>query len=54
MSIKGVTSMPKWMQKKCPFCHKELNVLEFIKRKTIRMCICKKCGKIIDERYIKY
>jgi ribosomal protein L37AE/L43A len=38
----------------CPFCHKQLNVVEYAKRKTLKICKCGKCGNVIDEKIIKY
>ena len=54
MDIKGVRAMPDYMKRKCPFCHRELGMAEVLKRKATKMCKCKCCGKIIDERYINY
>jgi transcription initiation factor TFIIIB Brf1 subunit/transcription initiation factor TFIIB len=38
----------------CPFCHNKLGAVEYAKHKTLKICKCKKCGCVIDERIIKY
>lgn len=40
--------------KYCPYCGKSLGKLEVMKRKKERIIVCKKCGKTIDERHIRW
>lgn len=50
---KGVIMNKVW-KKRCPFCYEKLEILEAVKRKIGRKCKCKKCNKIIDERFVKW
>lgn len=52
MNSKGVVRKSEWEQNKCPFCYEKLEILEVVKRKAGRKCKCKKCNKIIDERFV--
>lgn len=54
MNAEGIMSNPKWLQRKCPFCYEKLGKMEVLKRKTKKVCKCKKCNKIIDERFVIY
>lgn len=42
----------EWKIRICPFCCQKLGIKELIKRKVLKICICKHCRKMIDERYI--
>ena len=50
----GIVAPPNCMQKKCPFCMENLDTLEYLKRKSTKMCRCKKCGRIINDKIIVY
>ena len=52
VNSKNVTGKSKWEQNKCPFCYEALELMEILKRKAGRKCKCKKCNKIIDERFV--
>jgi ribosomal protein L37AE/L43A len=52
MDSRGIIAQKKYLQIKCPFCHENLDKMEILKRKVNKVCKCKKCGEIIDERYI--
>lgn len=52
MNTNGVTAQPEWLRGKCPFCQEELGKIEIIKRKVRKICKCRNCGRIIDEKYI--
>lgn len=52
MKAHRVMRQMKFLQKKCPFCYEDLGRIELLRRKVNKICRCKKCGKIIDERYI--
>jgi len=41
---------PEWEIRRCPYCFEKLGYFEYKKRKCRKICICKKCKKIIDER----
>lgn len=38
----------------CPFCYSKLSKIEQIKRGLNKVCRCGRCGKVIDERILKY
>ena len=35
-------------------CYKKLGKIEVLKRKSKKVCKCKKCNRIIDERYVHF
>jgi transcription elongation factor Elf1 len=43
-----------WLVRICPFCHNQLSVAEYAKRKTIKICKCGECGRIINERIVRH
>lgn len=51
MNLKAA-EMPKYMEKKCPFCFEDLGKAELMKRKLKKNCVCKNCGRAIDERNV--
>lgn len=52
MKLKGVAAQQEWQSGKCPFCYQTLGKVEILRRKVKRICKCKSCGRIIDERFI--
>ena len=54
MNAKGVVRKSEWERNKCPFCYEKLEISESVKLKVGRKCKCKKCNKIIDERFVKW
>lgn len=54
MQPTGVIKRPEWVIKTCPFCFQKLSAVEFLKRKTTKMCTCTHCKKTIDERHAKW
>ena len=54
MNLKNVVRQPNYMNGRCPFCYEKLEIVEAVKRKIGRKCKCKKCNKIIDERFVKW
>lgn len=52
--LQGIVKQSDIMLKICPHCHKKLTNREVLQRKTKKICRCKMCGKVIDERYIVY
>lgn len=43
---------PPELRNRCPYCYEPISSAERIRRKVIRVCKCKKCGKIVDERFV--
>lgn len=52
MFIKGFAAWPEWLKGECPYCFGKLGKIESLRRKARKICKCKKCGRIVDERYI--
>lgn len=50
MNLWKITRQDSFLWKKCPFCFGELGKVELLRRKLNKICRCKNCGKIIDER----
>ncbi|MCI8785904.1 MAG: hypothetical protein HFI84_04495 [Eubacterium sp.] len=49
--MKGnVVAMPKYLKRKCPFCFGELGRIEGMRRRIRKVCRCKNCGQVIDEK----
>ena len=41
----------KVMRSICPYCMSKISKKELIKLRISKRCICKKCGREIDERF---
>ena len=52
MEDRGVRMRPKWQNRMCPYCCKNLGRMEMWKRKLRKTCRCRECGRVIDERNI--
>lgn len=51
--MKGkVVAMPKYLKRKCPFCFEELGRIEGMRRRIRKVCRCKSCGSVIDEKWM--
>lgn len=48
----GIIKRQEWVIKICPFCCKKLGTTEYIKRKVLKICTCRHCKNVIDERNI--
>ncbi|MDE7267128.1 MAG: hypothetical protein K2N89_06670 [Lachnospiraceae bacterium] len=42
----------EWEIQICPFCYQKLGMMEIMKQKVLKICICRQCKKVINERYI--
>lgn len=51
MRLKDIVSQPEWMRERCPHCYKKLKRIEILRRKLLKRCKCRYCGRI-DERYV--
>lgn len=52
MSLNNVIPQVTFLQKKCPYCYGSLGGIEILRRKVRKICRCKNCGTIINERNI--
>lgn len=50
----GFVAPPEWYWKVCPYCKKPLGRIEIMKRKMKKVCTCRNCKKILDERNIHW
>lgn len=51
-SVKEVRGRTECEIRTCPYCFKPLGMIEATKRKIFKICTCKRCKRIIDERHI--
>lgn len=52
MRTTGLIKRQEWEIRNCPVCYHKLDKVEFMKRKVLKICTCRHCGKKIVERYI--
>ena len=52
--MKGIIKPQEAFYKKCPYCFETLSMINYMKRKSTKLCVCDKCNKTIDERYVKW
>jgi ribosomal protein L37AE/L43A len=54
MTPTGFRRPPEEYYRNCPFCQSRLSLPEYMRRKTIKICKCDKCGKLINDKIIKF
>jgi ribosomal protein L37AE/L43A len=54
MNLKGIICPQEEYYRKCPFCQSRLSRVEYIRRKTVKICKCNKCGRLINDKMIKF
>jgi ribosomal protein L37AE/L43A len=54
MNKHGIVRQQERMDCICPFCHNRLSAVEYAKRRALKICKCRKCGLVIDERILMH
>jgi transposase len=54
MNRAGFQGRSEWELSQCPYCNEKLGARQVLERKTKKKFTCPRCGKVVDERNVRW